>query len=65
MIKKIDNKAPSIKDLFKDSLQKICESSTSHGLPNMFRTKNWIIRAFWFLLFSGGSGAAIYCRINE
>ena len=51
-------------DLFKESLLKVCSESTSHGLPNIFRTKNWIIRIFWLIMFLGGSGAALYCKLG-
>jgi hypothetical protein len=49
-------------DLCKESLVKVCSESTSHGLPNIFRTENWILRIFWLALFLGGSGAALYCK---
>ena len=52
----------TIVDLYKESLVKVCSESTSHGLPNNFRTKNWIIRSFWLVLFLCGSGAALYCK---
>ena len=52
-------------DYFKESLVKVCSESTSHGLPNIFKTKNWIIRIFWLILFLGGSGAALYCKNNK
>ena len=49
-------------EVFKESLVKMCSESTSHGLPNMFRTENLIIRIFWLILFLCGSGVALYCR---
>ena len=49
-------------EVFKESLVKMCSESTSHGLPNMFRTENWIIRIFWLILFLCGSGVALYCK---
>jgi hypothetical protein len=51
----------SVFDLFKESFAKVCTESTSHGLPNIFKTKNWIIRFFWLVLFLAGSGGALYC----
>ena len=54
-----------ISDLYKESLVKVCSESTSHGLPNIFRTENWILRIFWLMLFLGGSGAALYCKNNK
>jgi hypothetical protein len=51
----------SVFDLFKESFIKVCTESTSHGLPNIFKTKNWIIRIFWLALFLAGSGGALYC----
>ena len=48
-------------DVFKESFVKVCTESTSHGLPNIFKTDNWIIKIFWLCLFMGGSGAALYC----
>jgi hypothetical protein len=47
--------------LFKEAFVKVIIESTSHGLPNVFRTTNWIIRIGWLLLFLAGSGAALYC----
>jgi hypothetical protein len=49
-------------ELCKESLVKMCSESTSHGLPNMFRTENWAIRIFWLVLFLCGSGVALYCN---
>lgn len=36
------------------------QSSTSHGYPNIFRTKNLILRTMWFLFFLTGLSVAIY-----
>jgi hypothetical protein len=49
-------------DLLKEAFVKVCTESTSHGLPNIFKTKNWIIQCVWLVLFLGGSSAALYCR---
>ena len=57
-----NEKTPSIIELFVESLEKVCSESTSHGIPNIFRTKNWIIRVLWFVLFLIGSGFASYCK---
>ena len=48
-------------NLFRESFVKVCTESTSHGLPNIFKTKNWAIRIVWLVLFLAGSGAALYC----
>ena len=55
-------KKPSVCDLFITSLVKSCSESTSHGLPNVFRTPNWLIRLMWLLLFSVGASVGIYCK---
>jgi len=49
-------------EFFKEAFAKVCSESTAHGLPNIFSTKNWIVRIFWLLLFFAGSGAALYCK---
>ncbi len=51
----------SVFDLFRESFVKVCTESTSHGLPNVFKTKNWLIRILWLVLFLAGSGGALYC----
>ncbi len=51
----------SVFDLFRESFAKVCTESTSHGLPNVFKTKNWLIRILWLVLFLAGSGGALYC----
>ena len=52
----------NLRQSFNESLIKVCSESTSHGLPNIFRTQNWLIRIFWTILLATGTSAALYCK---
>jgi hypothetical protein len=52
----------NVKDLFISSLKNSIENSTSHGIPSIFRTKSWILRIFWLVLFISALSGAIYCK---
>jgi hypothetical protein len=46
--------------LFWGSLRETLSDSTVHGLANMFRTRNELVRIVWSFLFLAGLGLAIY-----
>ena len=39
--------------------------STSHGIPNVFRTKNSILKTIWLLVFLGSCGYCFYTIIKS
>jgi hypothetical protein len=55
----------NVKDLFISTLLDSIENSTSHGIPSIFKTKSWILRIFWLVLFIGALAGAIYCKFFE
>ncbi|RMZ96413.1 DEgenerin Like [Brachionus plicatilis] len=46
---------------FKELFNSWIESSTVHGVPNIFRNKNWILKFFWTFCVLCSSG---YCVFN-
>jgi hypothetical protein len=48
--------------IFKESLVKTCLSSTSHGIPSIFRNEKWTLKIFWTILFLLAAGGAVYCE---
>ena len=48
--------------LFRQSLENVLSNSTSHGIPNIVRTENWLVKVFWAVLFIAGFSIAIYCK---
>jgi hypothetical protein len=54
------NKTMSIPVTFVSTLRDVLSDSTVHGLANMFRTRNNIVRFVWTCLFLAGFVCAIY-----
>lgn len=40
------------------------QSSTSHGYPNIFRTKNIVVKIMWLIFFLAGIGVGIYMVVR-
>lgn len=51
-----------LKHLFINTLRNSVENSTSHGIPSVLRSKSWILKIFWSILFLGALAGAIYCK---
>lgn len=62
----VDNKANKheLKERVKDKFVDWSQSSTSHGYPNIFRTKNLIIKIMWLVFFLAGLGVSSYMVIR-
>ena len=60
--KKSDGSIPSLLYLFNLALIRRCKETTANGLPYMFKTKNWIVKIFWFIIWHIGIGAGLYCN---
>lgn len=58
-----DDKA-QVKDKVKEKFVEWSQSSTSHGYPNIFRTKNIIVKIMWLIFFLAGLGVGIYMVIR-
>lgn len=53
-----------LKERVKDKFIDWSQSSTSHGYPNIFRTKNLIIKIMWLVFFLAGLGVSSYMVIR-
>lgn len=53
-----ENKKQVIKHTFVD----VFGATTMHGLPNIIRSENVVMRVIWIFLFIGGIGCSIYCK---
>lgn len=53
-----------IKNKIKQKFVAWSQSSTSHGYPNIFRTKNMIVKMMWLIFFLAGLGVGIYMVIR-
>ena len=58
-----DDKA-QVKDKVKEKFVEWSQSSTSHGYPNIFRTKNTIVKIMWLIFLLAGLGVGIYMVIR-
>lgn len=59
-----ETKSAKIKEKFVE----LSSSSTSHGYPNMFRTKYWSVRVMWLIFFLAATGFCafmIYRSLND
>lgn len=56
--KEDENKKEVLKHTFVD----VFGATTMHGLPNIIRSENVVMKAIWILLFIGGIGCSIYCK---
>ena len=55
-------KTSSVIGLFNDKIVEIVSDSTAHGIKNVFKSQNWIVKIFWTLFFIVGSAAAVFCE---
>lgn len=53
-----------INSRIKEKFVEWSQSSTSHGYPNIFRTKNHILRIMWFVFFLAGIGTSAYLVVT-
>ena len=61
VIKPICSSEEDIRTLKEKLIEKFatwCEQSTSHGIPNIARSRNWFMRIMWALFFLG---SLAYC----
>ncbi|CAF0806060.1 unnamed protein product [Brachionus calyciflorus] len=56
IFKSENKKRTEIFNIIKDNL----ETSTSHGIPNIVRNKNWIIKIIWTICFSVSFAYCVY-----
>ena len=50
------------KEVFKHTFVDVFGATTMHGLPNIIRSENVVMKVIWILLFIGGIGCSIYCK---
>jgi hypothetical protein len=50
--------------LFKSKGKEVLSDSTAHGIKNVFKSENWLVKIFWLILYLGGCAAAGYCKSN-
>ena len=50
----------AIKTKLKEKFIELSSASTSHGFPNMFRTKHWPVRVMWLIFFLVSTGLCIF-----
>jgi hypothetical protein len=56
----IDNENQTLKQKLKKKFLEWCEQSTSHGIPSIARSTNWVMRIMWTLFFLGSLS---YCSV--
>lgn len=49
------------KAIVKSTFIEVFSDSHLHGIPNMIKTENVIMKFFWLALFLCGVGCCIYC----
>jgi hypothetical protein len=62
LIAEKEHKKKSTLQIYLEILKECCSNSTSHGIPNIARSDNWIIKFFWFILLFGATAASVYCK---
>lgn len=53
-------KKESLGSKLKETVVEWCKSSTSHGLPNIFRNESYILKIIWLLCFCASTGYCFY-----
>ena len=59
-MKKQEEKETNASSQVKEALKESIQGSTFHGVPNIYRSKNLILKLFWIVCFLGSTAFCSY-----
>ena len=55
-----EQKKEKLSSKLRETVEEWCKSSTSHGLPNIFRNESYLLKMIWIVCFLASTGYCFY-----